>query len=162
MLSRIWEQKRNEMPSQHVDLSVAFLTFITRLQKSRPLHMNCLSMASAAKTNLKKIENAQRRILRAIFFQKINMKSVGTNLRKEIVVLTVFELYTMEVFREVFKQIKLESPLCFRDGIGLCQYDTRRKRKKVYYPWPIVEQLLEPNQWTTDWKKHIIGWKTMI
>ena len=86
-----------------------------------------LVYGSAAKTNLKKIENAQRRILRAIFF-KNKYESVGPIFEKNSV-LTVFELYAMEVFREVFKQIKLESPLCFRDGIGLCQYDTRRKEK---------------------------------
>ena len=33
----------------------------------------------------------------------------------------------MEVCREIFKQLKYESPLCFQDKIDLCQYNTRRK-----------------------------------
>ena len=35
----------------------------------------------------------------------------------------------MKVCREIFKQLKSEPPLCFQDGIDLCQYNTRRKEK---------------------------------
>ena len=38
-------------------------------------------------------------------------------------ILTVFELYVIEVF----KQLKSESLLDFHDGIGLCHYNTKRK-----------------------------------
>ena len=85
-----------------------------------------LVYGSAAKTNLKKL-SAKRRILRAIFcrnkYESIEQLFEKTN------ILTVFELYNMEVCREIFKQLKSESPLCFQDGIDLCQYNTRRKEK---------------------------------
>ena len=86
-----------------------------------------LVYGSAAKTNLKKIESAQRRILRAIFC-KNKYESIEQLFEKNNI-LTVFELYVMEVCRELFKQLKSESPLCFQDGIDFCQYNTRRKEK---------------------------------
>ena len=58
---------------------------------------------SAAKTNLKKIENAQRRILRAIFFKK-KFDSLRDNK-----IFTVYELYTLEIVKELFKQLRNES-----------------------------------------------------
>ena len=63
---------------------------------------------SAAKTNLKKIENAQRRIIRAIFFKK-RFESIG-NLILENKVLTIFELYMEELSKELFKQLRNETP----------------------------------------------------
>ena len=68
----------------------------------------------------------RRRILRAIFCK--NKYESIEQLFKNII-LTVFELYFMEVCRDIFKQLKSESPLCFQDGLGLCQYDTRSKEK---------------------------------
>ena len=62
---------------------------------------------SAAKTNLKKIENAQRRILRAIFF-----KNKFDSLRDILLdnkIFTVYELYTLEIVKELFKQLRNES-----------------------------------------------------
>ena len=43
------------------------------------------------------------------------------------IILTVVELYVIESFREVFKQPKSVTSLCFHDRIGLCQNNTRRK-----------------------------------
>ena len=55
---------------------------------------------SAAKTNLKKIENAQRRILREIFFQKKFDSLRDILLDNKI--FTVYELYTLEIVKELF------------------------------------------------------------
>ena len=71
-----------------------------------------LFYGSAAKTNLEMLENAQRRIIRAIFFKQ------KQHSLKDIIdayhIHTVFDLYVLEVFKEVFKQIGIESPLHFR------------------------------------------------
>ena len=54
-----------------------------------------------------KIEAAQRRILRANFSKKINsLESVFA----ENEVLTVFELFPVEIHKELFRQLKCESP----------------------------------------------------
>ena len=81
---------------------------------------------SAAKTNLKKIENAQPRIIRAIFFKK-RFESIA-NLLSENKVLTVFELYMEELVKELFKQLRNE---------------TRQK----FFP----EKIVEKNNSTTRW-----------
>ena len=58
----------------------------------------------AAETNLKKIENARRRILRAIFFKK-KFDSLRDILLDDII-FTVFQLYTLEIVEELFKQLR--------------------------------------------------------
>ena len=80
---------------------------------------------SAAKTNLNKIESALRKFLRAIFC-KNKYESIEQRFEKSNI-LTVFDLHVMEVCREIFKQLKSESPICFQDGLRLCQYNTRSK-----------------------------------
>ena len=67
-----------------------------------------LVYGSAAKTNLKKIENAQRRIIRAIFFKKF--ESIA-NILLENKVLTVYELYMEELVKELFKELRHETPV---------------------------------------------------
>ena len=68
-----------------------------------------LVYGSAAKTNLQKIECAQRRILRAIFFKKKFDSMV--NVLADNKILNVFELFMVEVIQELFKQIRKESSL---------------------------------------------------
>ena len=68
-----------------------------------------LVYGSAAKTNLQKIECAQRRILRAIFFKKKFDSMV--NLLADNKILNLFELLMVEVIQELFKQIRKESYL---------------------------------------------------
>ena len=68
-------------------------------------------MAQQQKTSLKKIENAQRRIIRAIFFKK-RSESIS-NLLLETKVLTVFELYMEELVKELFKQLRTDTPQKF-------------------------------------------------
>ena len=62
-----------------------------------------LIYGSAAKTNLQKIETVQRRILRAIFF-KTKMDSLSDVLADNKI-LTVFELFILEIIRELFREI---------------------------------------------------------
>ena len=62
---------------------------------------------SAVKMHLKNIENAQRIVLRAIIFK--NKYESTRPIFQRNSVLTVFELYDMDVFQEVFKQLKIES-----------------------------------------------------
>ena len=61
-----------------------------------------LTYGSAAKSNLYNIEKAQRRILRAIFFRN-KYDSVGFIFERNKIS-TVFEIYLIELFAEVFKQ----------------------------------------------------------
>ena len=58
-----------------------------------------------------KVKNAQRRILRAIFFRQ-NFDSLD-NIWYEHKFQAVFELYISELIKEMFKQIRLESPVLF-------------------------------------------------
>ena len=92
---------------------------------------------SAAKTNLAKIEKAERPILRAIFFMH-RTDSLGEILTKECV-LTVFELFLVELIKELFKQIRLESPSQLLDLGNTHEniHSTRFRRKQllqsIYY-----------------------------
>ena len=56
-----------------------------------------------------KIENAQRRIIRAIFFRK-NFETLSDILEVNNLY-TVFELYIVEVLKELFKELRGESPM---------------------------------------------------
>ena len=58
----------------------------------------------AAKTNLNKIETAQRRIMRAILFKK-KFDSLQ-NILRQTTLNTVFELFNQDVFREIFNQLR--------------------------------------------------------
>ena len=63
---------------------------------------------SALKTTLRSIDSAQRRILRAIYFKKKydSLSQIySTNCLSN-----VYEMFIHEVFIEVFKQIRGESP----------------------------------------------------
>ena len=89
-----------------------------------------LVYGSAAKTNLKKIEKAQRRILRAVFFKKKDDSHKKTIEKHKI--LTVFELYVLEVFNEVVQNLKHESPLDLLLKVdNPCTYATRRTKKRT-------------------------------
>ena len=70
---------------------------------------------------------AQRRIIRAIFFRKKYDSIKDIFERKQI--LTVFELYVNEIFREVFYQLRSESPVIFLNKGFVNKYDTRSARK---------------------------------
>ena len=68
-----------------------------------------LVYGSAAKTNLEMLENAQIKIIRAIFFKQKqhSLKDIIDDYH----IHTVFDLYVLEVLKEVFKQNRIETPL---------------------------------------------------
>ena len=82
------------------------LMFYNSFAKS-VLTYGLLLYGTAFKTNLSKIETVQRRILRAIFFKKMILcKNVFAGNK----ILTVFELFMVEILRELFRQLRSESP----------------------------------------------------
>ena len=89
-----------------------------------------LTYGSAAKSNLYKIEKAQRRILRAIFFRN-KYDSVGFIFERNKIS-TVFEIYLMELFADVFKQLRTESLLSSLNKAGNHSYYTRRNKKGLF------------------------------
>ena len=88
-----------------------------------------LVYGAAPKTSLKKIEAAQKRILRAILFKK-KFDSLRND-RLEYKFFTVFELYCLEVIEELFRQLQLASPSNFlqSDNVTNNSYNTRSKEK---------------------------------
>ena len=68
-----------------------------------------LVYGTAAKTSLKKIEKTQRRNIRAIFYKK-RFESI-TNILLENKVFTVYALYMEESVKELFKELRHETPL---------------------------------------------------
>ena len=70
-----------------------------------------LVYGSAAKTNLKMLENAQRRSIQVTFVVQ-KQHSLKDNL-DAYHIHTVFDFYVLEVFKAVFKEIRKEAPLLF-------------------------------------------------
>ena len=68
-----------------------------------------LVYGNTSKQNLEKIDRVQRKIIRAIFFRK-KYESLGLTLIDNKIY-TVYELYVIELVKELFKQIRSESPL---------------------------------------------------
>ena len=67
-----------------------------------------IAYGAMAKTNLSKIEMAQRGIIRAVSFKK-KMDSI-TDVLREKGVSTVYELYFAEILEELFRQLRSEAP----------------------------------------------------
>ena len=67
-----------------------------------------LLYGTAYKPIMTKIEAVRRRILRAIFFKKTfaSLENVFADNK----VLTVFEFFLVEILKELFRQLKCESP----------------------------------------------------
>ena len=85
---------------------------------------------ATAKTNLSKIEMAQRRIMRAIFFKK-KMDSI-TDVVRENGILTVYELYLAELLKELFKQLRSEPPILIYRKLWKVILLIREERLKHY------------------------------
>ena len=71
------------------------------------INYGIIAYGATAKTNLSKIEMAQRRIMRAIFFKK-KIDSI-TDVLREKGILTVYELYRAELSKELFRQLRSEA-----------------------------------------------------
>ena len=86
---------------------------------------------ATAKTNLSKIEMAQRRIRRAIFFKE-KMESI-TDVLREKGILTVYELYFAELLKELFRQLRSEPPNTYLpETLESNSTDTRGKTMDYY------------------------------
>ena len=92
---------------RHLYPKCCLLFFYNSFAKSIIMY-GILVYGSAAKTNLIKIEKAQRRNLNAIFFMQ-RTDSLREIFAKEDF-LTVFEMFLVELIKELFKQIRLKSP----------------------------------------------------
>ena len=124
---------------RHLYPKSCLLLFYNSFAKSIIMY-GILVYGSAAKTNLEKIEKAQRRILRAIFFMH-RTDSLNEIITKEGV-LTVFELFLVELIKELFKQIRLESPSQLLDLGNIPEnIHATRFRKNNYYHLFTVELL---------------------
>ena len=75
------------------------------------INYGIIAYGATAKTNLSKIEMAQRRINRAIFFKK-KMDSI-TDVLREKGISTACELYFAELLKELFRQLWSEAPIPF-------------------------------------------------
>ena len=111
---------------------------------------------SAAKTSLKKIENAQRRIIRAIFFEK-RSESIS-NLLLENKVLTVFELYMEELVKELFKQLRNETPQkFFPEKVAEKNKPTTRWSQKGLFSSTYCRTVVKKKSLENTLEKHSIG-----
>ena len=99
------------------------LMFYNSFAKSRICY-GLLIYGSAAKTNLSKIEKAQRRILRAIFFKK--KFDFLHDLLRTNKILTVFELFVLENIKELFRP----KSFIVLDANDVGTYTTRWNMKK--------------------------------
>ena len=68
------------------------------------INYGIIAYGATAKTNLSKIEMAQRRIMRAIFCKK-KIDSI-TDFLREKGILTVYDLYFAERLKELFRQLR--------------------------------------------------------
>ena len=72
------------------------------------INYEIIAYGASVKTNLSRMEIAQRRIVRAIFFKK-QMDSI-TDVLREKEILTAYELYFAELLKELFRQLLSEAP----------------------------------------------------
>ena len=87
-----------------------------------------ITYGSALKTNLSSIDTAQRRILRGIFFKKKHDSLYQIYISNCLS--NVYEMFIHEVFIEVFKHVRGESPNeILNFNFNHHDYNTTRKRK---------------------------------
>ena len=112
---------------QHMFPQNCLLMFYNPYAKSL-INYGIIAYGATAKTNLSKIEMAQRRIIRAIFF-KNKMDSI-TDVLREKGILTVYELYFAELLKELFRQLRSEAPNTYLpETLKSNSTDTRGKTK---------------------------------
>ena len=86
-------------------------------------------IAYGAKINLRKIEIAQRRIMRASFFKK--QKDSITDVLLEQGILTVYEKYFAELSKELFRHIRSEAPITVYRKLWTVFLLIREEREKT-------------------------------
>ena len=112
---------------QHMFPQNFLLMFYNSYAKSL-INYGIIAYGATAKTNLSKIEMAQRRLMRAIFFKK-KMDSI-TDVLGEKGILTVYKLYFAELLKELFRQVWPEAPNTYLpETLKSNSTDTRGKTK---------------------------------
>ena len=93
-----------------------------------------LVYGNTSKHNFKKIDRVQRKIIRAIFFRK-KYESLGLTLFDNKIH-TVYELYVIELVKELFKQIRSESPLQYiiPQSLAVIKKQTRWSLRGLFPP----------------------------
>ena len=93
-----------------------------------------LLYGTAYKTNMTRMEAVKRRILRAIFFKKKTDSLESVIADNEV--LTVFELFLVEIPKEFFRQLKCKSPrtLLQPNENPNPNYQTSLRRKNMFTP----------------------------
>ena len=93
-----------------------------------------LVYGNTSKQNLEKIDRVQRKIIRAIFFRK-KYESLGLTLIDNKIY-TVYELYVIELVKELFKQIRSESPLQYiiPQSLAVIKKQTRWSLRGLFPP----------------------------
>ena len=87
-----------------------------------------INYGSTYKTNLEPIDKAQRRIFRAIFYRRKwdTLQDIYTKHK----FLNIYEMFIAEVVKEVFKQLRFESPRVYLNNtLATHDYNTRRKQR---------------------------------
>ena len=134
------------------------------------INYGIIAYGATAKLNLSKIEMAQGRIMRAIFFKK-KMDSI-TDFLREKGILTVYELYLAKFLIELFRQLWSEAPNTYLpETLESNSTNTRGKTKGLLpsiYSWTLNKKSHLP----MDYEKPTIGllnwnccpqtWKTWL
>ena len=89
-----------------------------------------IAYGETAKTNWSKIVMAQRRLMRALFFEK-KMDSI-TDVLREKGFLTVYEFFFAELLKELFRQLWSEAPNTYLpETLKNNSTDKRRRTKRL-------------------------------
>ena len=101
------------------------------------INYRIIAYGATAKTNLSKIEMAQRRIMRAIFFKK-KMDSI-TDVLREKRNLTVYELYFAELLKELISPILICSVFSINSLLIILDFFIEWLNRQIYW-WRISFQ----------------------
>ena len=113
-----------------------------------------MEYGSTAKDNLYKIAKAQRKILRAFFCR--NKSDIIGYIFERNKIMNVFEIYLMDLFTKVIKQLRMESPRSSLNTAGNHSYSTRRRKRDCNLS-PTVGLSRNRNLLKIDYGKHTFG-----
>ena len=133
-----------------------------------------LVYGSSTRTNFEIIEMAQRRIIRAHFFRR-KFDSLQ-NILPETELSTVFDVFILDVFREIFIQLRLNETTKFskyivdskhqktqgsKKGLLRTGNSLQSNKKEIKISWTCPNQrlyLVAPNEFHTCWyRNHVSG-----
>ena len=122
--------------TRHMFPRNCLLMFYNSYAKSL-INYRIIAYGATAKTNLSKIEMAQRRIMRAIFFKK-KMDSI-TDVLREKRILTVYELYFAELLKELISPILICSVFSINSLLIILDFFIEWLNRQIYW-WRISFQ----------------------